>query len=62
MKAYISDIGEGSPRGHEHIIADKNDFKLITLTEKMGGEKIQEYNLENKKFIQVTSDFKQLWG
>lgn len=62
LREYISDIGEGTPRGQQHIRANPDDFKLITFTNKIGAEKIQDYELKGKKFQKVISDFQALWG
>jgi len=62
LRAYISDIGAGNARVSPHIKANPDDFKLITFRNKLGSEKIGEYHLKGKKFEQVISDFKTLWG
>lgn len=62
LRQYISDIGEGTDRGRGHEKANAADFKLITFDAKLGPEKIKTYDLPNKKFTEVVSDFKALWG
>jgi len=62
LRNYISDIGAGTPRGSDHVKANSSDFKLIEFTEKLGTDKIKEYDLTGKKFSEVTSHFKVLWG
>lgn len=62
LKAYISDIGSGTPRGNHHEIANAADFSLFTINPQIGPTKIQKYDLAGKKYDQVISDFKQLWG
>ena len=62
LNTYCSDIGEGTDRGTQHIKANPSDFKLIVFTENLGERKIQEYNLQNKKYSDVRTYFKQLWG
>ncbi len=63
INAYCSDIGEGTPRGtSNHIKAKPEDFKLIIFNEKVGENKIQEYDLRGKKYDAVRKYFKDLWG
>lgn len=62
LRAYISDIGVGSTRGSQHEKANVDDFKLIVFTKKLGNEKIKDYDMRTKKFEQLVSDFKTLWG
>ncbi len=62
VNAYCSDIGEGTDRGNIHEKAKTDDFKLIMVNEKLGKDKIQEYDLRGKKYIDVRNYFKQLWG
>lgn len=62
LRQYISDIGQGGNRGNQHEKAIAADFQLITFNTKLGSEKIKNYDLSNKKFEEVISDFKVLWG
>jgi len=62
LNAYCSDIGEGTQRGTKHVKAKPEDFKLIVLNEKVGENKIQEYDLRGKKYDTVRKYFKDLWG
>ncbi len=62
INAYCSDIGEGTARGSDHIKANSSDFKLIVVNEQLGSNKIQDYNLEGKKYTDVRNYFKDLWG
>lgn len=62
INAYCSDIGEGTDRGNDHEKAKPEDFKLVVFTEELGPDKIQDYNLEGKKYSDVRNYFKELWG
>ena len=62
INAYCSDIGEGTDRGNNHEKAKPEDFKLIVFTEELGPDKIQEYDLQGKKYTDVRNYFKDLWG
>ena len=62
INAYLSDIGQGTSRGSEHVLASKENFKLIVFTDKLGSDKIQEYDLSDKTFSDARRYFKQLWG
>lgn len=62
LNAYCSDIGAGTDRGTKHIKANANDFKLIVFNEELGNNKIQDYDLQGKKYSDVRNYFKQLWG
>ena len=62
LNAYCSDIGEGADRGNIHVKAKPEDFKLIVFNEELGANKIQEYDLRNKKYSDVRNYFKELWG
>jgi AAA15 family ATPase/GTPase len=59
---YCSDVGAGRPRGKQHVKIDPQKFKLITIHEDLGKDKIQEYDLINKEYMDVRMDFKKLWG
>jgi len=62
LKQYISDIGAGTQRGAQHVKANADEFSLFTITSNVGTDKITKYDLTNKQFNEVVSDFKQLWG
>ena len=62
INAYCSDIGEGTDRGNIHVKANPEDFKLIILNEMNGEEKIQDYDLQGKRYSDVRRHFKDLWG
>ena len=62
INAYCSDIGTGTPRGSNHVKADPNNFKLTVIHEKIGLDKIQDYDLSGKKYTDVRKHFKDLWG
>jgi len=62
MMAYCSDIGEGKDRGNTHEKANPDDFQLIVFNEKLGSEKITYYDIRGRKFSDVRSYFKDLWG
>lgn len=59
---FISDVGKGKKRGKQHILADPNNFSMVTFNLGLGKNKIGSYDLTNQKFTVVRSDFKQLWG
>ena len=62
INAYCSDIGKGTSRGGDHVIANPDDFKLVMVKEDPGSQKIQEYILTDKKYTDVRNDFKKLLG
>ena len=62
INAYCSDIGEGTDRGNIHVKAKPEDFKLIVFNEELGPDKIQEYDLQGKKYADVRKYFKDLLG
>ncbi len=62
LSLYCLDIDKETTRANEHKITKPEDFKLIMFRDTLGESKIQEYNLENKKFLDVMFDFKRFWG
>ena len=62
IKAYCSDIGEGTERGNKHVKANKDDFELFVVDKSMSSEKIKEYKLIDKKYSDVRKDFKVMLG
>jgi len=62
LKGYCSDVGQGSPRGNQHEEIKPEDFKLITMADKLKESKIQEYKISDKKFADVKNHLKELWG
>ena len=62
INAYCSDIGEGTPRGSNHVKANPDNFKLTVIHENTGSDKIQDYDLSGKKYADVRKHFKDLWG
>ena len=62
INAYCSDVGEGTKRGEQHEKIKPEDFTLYIINDDPSKPKIEEYNLVGKKYSDVRSDFKELWG
>ena len=60
---FISDIGEGTTRGANHVKANANDFKLVTFERDANNRsQIKEYDLRDKPVSTVRTHFKGVWG
>ena len=62
INAYCSDVGEGTDRGNNHVKINPDDFKLTIINERLGDDKIQDFDLTGKKYSDVRRYFKELWG
>lgn len=62
LSMYCRDIGKDTERSNQHEIAKQDDFKLIVLRDVLGKDKIQDYSLIDKGFLEATIDFKKLLG
>ena len=62
LNAYCSDVGEGNDRGNNHVKINPSDFKLTIINEQIGEQKIQNFDLSDKKYSDVRKYFKELWG
>ena len=62
INTYCSDVGEGTKRGEQHEKIKAEDFTLYIINDDPSKPKIEEYSLVGKKYSDVRSDFKELWG
>jgi len=59
----VRDLGmQTNRRGDGHVPTNKESFEMLKLSRDTSGIDITEYDLTNKKFSDIRSDFNMLWG